>query len=98
MNAHIINTCIIKGTHIVLFSSSFYIINQKPVINNFSLYNHMGCTFFWVKMDNPFANYVVLFFNIRWHYFQYKYLNKVKVYFDCNTILCLHRQGKYTFT
>ena len=42
----------IKGTHTVYFitCSSFYIINQKPMIpTTDSFYNRMGCIFFWVN-------------------------------------------------
>ena len=44
----------VKGTHTIHFSSSFYIMNQKPMIHIelISLYNHMGCTLFWVKFGN----------------------------------------------
>ena len=54
--------CYFKWAHTVYFSSSLYIINQKPMIplNSFSFYNHMSCTLFWLKFVHAFAYFVVL--------------------------------------
>ena len=58
----------LKWIHTIYFSSSLYIINQKHV-NSFSLYNHMGCTLFWVKFGHAFAYFVVSCSLTRWRYY-----------------------------
>ena len=48
-----------KGTHAVYFSSSLYIINQKPMIPRTHFHCiTMGCTLFWVKFGHAFAYFV----------------------------------------
>ena len=61
---------IIKGTYTIYFSSSFYFINQKPMMpTTSSLYIIMDCTFFWVKFGNAFAYFVVPCLLSRWCYY-----------------------------
>ena len=57
----------------------------------------MGCMFFWVKIGNAFAYFVVSCSLARWRYYS-TYISKNRVYFDSKTKLCLGRQGKYIFT
>ena len=51
----------LKGTHTLYFSSSLYIINQKPMIPR----THFHCIatwvamLFWVKFGHAFAHFVV---------------------------------------
>ena len=55
----------------------------------------MGCTFFWVKIGNAFAYFVVSCLLARWRY--YSILISKQSIFDCKIKLCLGRQGKYSF-
>ena len=51
-----------KDTHAIYFSSSLYIINQKPMIPRTDFHcitTMMGCMLVWVKFDNAFAFFVV---------------------------------------
>ena len=90
-----------KGTHSVYFSSSFYIINQKPMIPRTDFY----CITKWVARSsgcNSAVHLLILWFRVYQSdgaIIQYKYINRV--YFDCKTKLCLivpGRHGKYIFT
>ena len=59
----------------------------------------MGCTFFWVKIGNTFAHFVVSCLLVRWRYYLIS-ISEQSI-FDCKIELCLivpGRQGKYIFT
>ena len=56
----------------------------------------MGCMFFWVKIGNAFAFFVVSGLLARWHY--YSVLISKQSTSDCKIKLCLGRQGKDIFT
>ena len=82
---------IIKGTHTVYFSSSLYIINEKPMIprTHFLLYKPHGlhallgeirpciCLFLWFR----FSSQMVL-------------LSNINIYIDCKIRLCLIVPGR----
>ena len=70
----------LKGTHTVYFSSSLYIINQKPMIHrtDFHCITLMGCMFFWVKFGNAFAYFVVSCPVARWRYYSNKFLFRLQ--------------------
>ena len=53
----LLTCCEVKGTHTVYLCSSFYIINQKPMIptTDFHCITICGCTFFVVNYANAFA-------------------------------------------
>ena len=48
------------------------------------MFNHIGCTLFWVKFDNAFAYFVVFVFTG-----QMALLFNINFYFDCKIRLCL---------
>ena len=79
----------VKGTHTVYFSSSFYLINQKPVIHRTDFH----CVTTWVECFTGWKSVIHLL--ILWFHvyqpdgaiIQYKHLNIV--YFDCKTTCAL---------
>ena len=72
----------LKETHTVYFSSSFYIMNQKPTIPRTDF--HRITT--WVARSsgsNLATQLLILWFRVYGAIIQYKYLNRV--YFVCKT-------------
>ena len=69
---HLFDTRLVfKGIHTIYFSSSLYIINQKPMIHrsDFHCITTWGCMFFWVKFGHAFAYFVVSFSLASWRYY-----------------------------
>ena len=86
----------IKGTHTVYFSSSLYIINQKPLIPRI----HFHCITTWVARSsgrNSAMHLLILWFRFTC---QMALLSNINFYFVCKTRLCLivlYRQEKIYF-
>ena len=75
----------LKETHTICFSSSLYIINQKPMIPR----THFHCMTTWVAPSsggNSAMHLLVLWFQFT---SQIALLSNINFYFDCKTRLCL---------
>ena len=79
-----------KGTHTIYFSSSFYIINQKPMIPR----THFHYKPTWVARFSGYNSAMHLL--ILWFRFtsQMALLSNINFYFDCKTRLCLIVPGR----
>ena len=81
---------IVKGTHTVYFSSSLYIINQKPMIPR----THFHCITTWVACSpgwNSAMHLLILWFRFTG---QMALLSNINFYFDCKARLCLIVPGR----
>ena len=80
----------IKGTHTIYFSSSLYIINQKPMIPR----NHFHRITTWVARSswwNSAMNLLILWFQFT---SQMEPLSYINFYFDCKARLRLILPGR----
>ena len=75
----------LKGTHTIYFSSSLYIINQKPMIPRI----HFHCITTWVARSS--GRNSTMYLLILWFRFtsQMVLLSIINFYFDYKTRLCL---------
>ena len=81
---------LIKGTHTVYFSSSLYIINQKPMMP----ITHFHCITTWVASSsglNSAMHLLILWF---WFTSQMAVLSNINFYFYCKTRLCFIVPGR----
>ena len=84
---------VFKETHTVYFSSSLYIINQKPMIPRI----HFHCMTTWVARSSGWNSEIHLL--ILWFRFtsQMELLSNINFYFDCKSRLCPPGKRKYIF-
>ena len=80
----------IKGSHTVYFSSSHYIINQKPMI----LRTRFHCITTWVARSSGWNSAMHLLILWFWFASQMGLLFSINFYFDSKTILCLIVPGR----
>ena len=81
----------VKGTHTIYFSSSHYIINQKPMIPK----THFHCITTWVARSsgrNSPMHLLILWFRLT---SQMALLFNINFYFGCKTRLCLTVPGRH---
>ena len=84
----------VKGTCTVYLSSSFYIINYKPVIHGTDFHCIHGLHVLLCESGQSFVFYFHVY-QPDSEIIQYKYLNRV--HFDCKAKLCLGQAGKIYF-
>ena len=80
----------VEGTHTVYFTTSLYIVNQKPVMHRIQFH----CTTTWVARSsgrNSAMHLLILWF---WFTSQMALLYNINFYFDCKTRLGLKVPGR----